>query len=89
MNDARPRSLRGDISWLEQSLQNGELLRQLRGVVEERPRLALGAAAGVGFLLGGLPRAALTAVLGVGTRMAGTWLQREFLGSANAQERQS
>jgi hypothetical protein len=83
------RTLRGDISWFEESLQNGDLVRRLRDVVEERPGLALGAAAGIGFVLGGLPRGALTVLLGVGTRMAGAFLQREFLGSANAQETRS
>jgi hypothetical protein len=91
MNDGngRAHTLRGDIAWLEESLHNGELLRRLRDVVDERPTLALGAAAGVGLVLGGLPRGALTVLLGVGTRMAGAWMQRQFLGSADAQERSS
>jgi hypothetical protein len=95
MNDqgGRARSLRDDITWLERSLHDGELVRKLRDVLDERPMLALGAAAGVGLVLGGLPRGALTVLLGVGTRvgtrMAGAWFQREFLESADAQERHS
>lgn len=91
MNDGngRSRSLRADIGWLEESLHNGELLQRLRDVVDERPKLALGAAAGIGLVLGGLPRGALTVLLGLGTRAAGAWLQREFLGSADAQETHS
>ena len=87
--DGGARTLRGDLSWLEQSLHNGDLVQKLRGVVDERPTLALGAAAGLGLVLGGLPRGAITVLLGFGTRMAGAWLQREFLGSADAQERHS
>jgi hypothetical protein len=91
MNDGngRARTLRGDVSWLEEGLENGDLVRRLREVIEARPGLALGAAAGIGFVLGGLPRGALTVLLGVGTRMAGAYMQREFLGSANAQEKSS
>jgi hypothetical protein len=87
--NGRARSLRGDLGWLEQSLHNGELVRKLRDVVDEKPTLALGAAAGLGLVLGGLPRGALTVLLGFGTRMAGAWLKREFLESADAQERHS
>jgi hypothetical protein len=91
--DGQARSLRADIAWLEESFRNGELVRRLRHVVEEKPTLALGAAAGLGLVLGGLPRGALTVLLGLGTRfgtrMAGAWLQREFLGSADAQETHS
>jgi hypothetical protein len=88
-DDGRARSLREDIAWLEESFRNGDLARRLRDVVDERPGLALGAAAGIGLVLGGLPRGAITVLLGVGTRMAGAWLQREFLGSADAQETRS
>lgn len=88
-DDGRTRTLRGDIAWLEESLHNGDLVQRLRDVVDERPGLALGAAAGLGLVLGGLPRGALTVLLGVGTRMAGAWIQREFLGSAEAQETHS
>jgi len=86
---ARARSLLGDLSQVEESLEAAarEFHRKLRDTVEDQPVLAVGAAAGVGFLLGGgLPRGALTLLLGVGTRLAGAWLQREFLERADAQE---
>jgi hypothetical protein len=63
------------------------LRRTLRDTVDEQPALALGAAAGIGFLLGGgLSRGALTVLFGIGTRMAGAWLEQEFLERADAQE---
>ena len=86
---ARARSLLGDLSQFEEALETAarDLHQKLRETVEGQPVLAVGAAAGVGFLLGGgLPRGALTLLLGVGTRMAGAWLQREFLERADAQE---
>ena len=86
---ARARSLLGDLSQFEEALETAarDLQQKLRDTVEDQPALAVGAAAGVGFLLGGgLSRGALTLLLGVGTRMAGAWLQREFLESADAQE---
>lgn len=86
---ARVRSLHGDLSNLEESLEAAtkDLRQKLRDTVDEQPVLAVGAAAGIGFLLGGgLSRGALTLLLGVGTRMAGAWLQREFLERADAQE---
>jgi hypothetical protein len=76
--NARARSLPADLARLEETL---------RDTVAEQPALALGAAVGIGFLLGGgLSRGALTVLLGVGTRMAGAWLQQEFLERADAQE---
>lgn len=51
----------------------------LRETVSEQPVLAVGAAAGLGFLLGGGMRSsAITVLLGVGARMAGAYLEREF-----------
>jgi len=88
---ARARSLLGDLSEFEEGLEAAvrDLHQKLRDTVEEQPVLAVGAAAGVGFLLGGgLPRGALTLLLGVGTRVAGAWLQREFLERADAQEKE-
>jgi hypothetical protein len=86
----RVRTLRADLSRFQGSLGDaaGDVDRRLREAVSEQPVLAIGAAAGIGFLLGGgLSRGALTLLLGVGTRMAGAWLQREFLESApNAPE---
>jgi hypothetical protein len=87
---ARARSLHGDLSNLEESLEAAtkDLRQKLRDTVDEQPVLAVGAAAGIGFLLGGgVSRGALTLLLGVGTRMAGAWLQREFLERADAQEK--
>jgi hypothetical protein len=86
---ARARSLLGDLSQFEEALETAarDLQQKLRDTVEDQPALAVGAAAGIGFLLGGgLSRGALTLLLGVGTRMAGAWLQREFLEGADAQE---
>lgn len=85
----RLRTLRTDLSRFQETLGGaaGDVDRRLRDVVSEQPLLAIGAAAGVGFLLGGgLNRGALTLLLGVGTRMAGAWFQREFLEGADAQE---
>lgn len=87
--DARARSLLGDLSEFEETLEAAarDLHQKVRETVEDQPVVALGAAAGVGFLLGGgLSRGAITLILGVGTRMAGAWLQREFLERADAQE---
>jgi len=85
----RPHTLRTDLSRFQETLgcAADDVDRMLREAVSEQPVLAIGAAAGIGFLLGGgLPRSALTLLLGVGTRMAGEWFQREFLQSADAQE---
>jgi hypothetical protein len=76
--DRQPHNLSGDLARLEETL---------REVVADAPVLTLGAAAGIGFLLGGgLPRGALTLLLGFGARMAGAWVEQEFLGRAHAQE---
>ena len=65
----------------------GQADRILRDTVSAAPLLTVGAVAGLGFLIGGgLPRGALTLVLGVGARMAGTWLQHEFLERPDTQE---
>jgi hypothetical protein len=48
----------------------------LRDTVSEQPLLAMGAAAGIGFFLGGgLTRGAVTLLLGAGARLAGEWFQ--------------
>jgi hypothetical protein len=61
--------------------------RILRDTVSTTPLLAVGAAAGLGFLIGGgLPRGSLGLFVGVGARMAGAWLQREFLENPDTQE---
>jgi hypothetical protein len=79
MSEAPPaRSLGADLEWLEEGL---------RELVREQPVLTVGAAAGLGFLLGGgPPRGVVTLLLGIGARMAGAWLEQEFLERADAQE---
>ena len=53
--------------------------RLLHASIDARPLTTLGVAAGVGFVLGvGLPRGALTMLLGVGVRFAGSWLRQEI-----------
>ena len=82
-------SLQADLLRLRESVENaaGEADQKRRDAVLAQPLLAVGAAAGLGFLLGGgLPRRALTLLLGVGARMAGAWLQQEFLEPADTQE---
>jgi hypothetical protein len=92
MNDTAEqaaRTLQSDLARLQESLGSvaREADRRLRDLVAERPLLAVGAAAGIGFILGrGLPRGTGTLLLGAGTRLAGTWLQQEFLQRAHAQE---
>lgn len=55
--------------------------------VSAAPLVAVGTAAAFGFLIGGgVPRSALAMFLGVGARMAGSWLQREFLERTDPQE---
>lgn len=88
----RPHSLGADLMRLQERLEHtaGEADRALRDAVSAQPLLAVGAAAGLGFLLGGgLPRGALTVLLAVGTRLAGAWLQQEFLESPDTQENES
>jgi hypothetical protein len=93
-NDARQQAhtLQEDLLRLQESAESaaGEADRKLRDAVAAQPLLAIGAAAGLGFLLGGgLPRGALTLLLGVGARKAGAWLQQEFLEPADTQESES
>lgn len=53
--------------------------RLLHASVRAHPLGTLGIAAGVGFVLGiGLPRGAVTMLLGVGARFAGSWLRQEI-----------
>ena len=85
-------TLRADFLRLQESVESaaGEADRKLCDAVAAQPLLAVGAAAGLGFLLGGgLPRGALTLLLGVGARMASAWLQQEFLEPADTQESES
>ena len=78
---ADPRSLHGDLERLQARFGSvaGELDRSLRVAIEAQPLLAVGAAAGVGFLLGGgLTRGAATLLLGAGARMVGAWLDEQI-----------
>jgi hypothetical protein len=86
------RTLQADLLRLQESFEHtaGEADRKLRGAVDAQPLLAVGAAAGLGFLLGGgLPRGAVTVLLGVGARLAGAWLQQEFLEPPYEEENES
>lgn len=83
------RTAQADLLRLQASVENAasQADRILRDTVSAAPLLAVGAAAGLGFLVGGgLPRGALTVILGVGARMAGAWLQQEFLEHPDTQE---
>jgi hypothetical protein len=84
--------LAADLMRLQERLEQaaGTADRTLGDAVSARPLLAVGAAAGLGFLLGGgLPRAAVTVLLGVGVRLAGAWLQQELFESPDTQEEPS
>ncbi|MBK7951816.1 MAG: hypothetical protein IPK00_24395 [Deltaproteobacteria bacterium] len=88
----RRRSLRSDLHRI--SGQAGDLSARadaaLHEIVRSDPALAIGAAAGLGFLLGGgVPRGAVTVLLGVGTRMAGSWLQDLVLETLQDKEQES
>lgn len=86
------RTLQADLLRLQESFEQtaGEADRKLRSAVDAQPLLAVGAAAGLGFLLGGgLPRGAVTVLLGIGARMAGAWLQQEFLEPSYEEENES
>ena len=83
---AHPRS-QGDLERLQARLERtaGAADRRLRGAVSAQPLIAVAAAAGVGFVLGaGLPRGAVSVLLGVGARLAGAWLQQEFVEAQGA-----
>lgn len=61
--------------------------RFIRDIVSSAPVVAVGTAAALGFLVGGgIPRSAVTTFLAVGARMAGSWLEREFLERNHPQE---
>lgn len=61
--------------------------RFVRAVVVAEPVLAIGAAAGLGFLIGGgASRARLQDLARVGGRMVGAWLVKEFLERSPTQE---
>jgi hypothetical protein len=79
------RSLQGDLARLGSA--TADVDRTLRHAVSAQPLLAVGAAAGIGFLLGGgLSRGAATLLLGVGARIAGAWLDEQVRERAHAQE---
>jgi hypothetical protein len=90
--NSRPRTLSSDLLRFQETFEHsaGEADRLLRGAVSAQPLLTVGAAAGLGMLLGGgLPRGAITVMLGVGARMAGAWLQRELLQTSDEQENET
>lgn len=83
-SSASGRSLRGDLQWITDGA--GDLSARadtaLRELVRSDPGLAIGAAAGLGFLVGGgIPRGAVTVLLGIGARMGGEWLKELVLES--------
>jgi len=83
------RTLHADLAHLQEAVEDaaGDVDRKLRDAVSAQPLLAVGVAAGIGFLLGGgLSRGAASLLLGAGARLAGAWLQQEFLERADAQE---
>jgi hypothetical protein len=92
MNDHAPsdaRSLDADLARLQASVQEvaGQLDRALCETVKAAPLVAVGTAAAFGFLVGGgVTRNALGMFLGIGARMAGSWLQAEFLDRTEPQE---
>ena len=76
--EQQTRSLSADFSRIEETL---------RDAVDEQPVLTVGAAAAIGFLLGGgFSRGGHTVLLGIGARMGTAWFEREFLEGADAQE---
>lgn len=86
------RSLRGDLRWISDGA--GDLSSRadtaLRDLVRTDPGLAIGAAAGLGFLIGGgIPRGAVTVLLGIGVRMGGEWLQELFLETIQDKEQET
>jgi hypothetical protein len=85
----RRRTLQGDLHRLQERFGQSaaEADRMLRDAASAQPLLTVGAAAGLGFVLGGgLSGGAVTVLLGVGARLAGTWLQQEFLESPHPEE---
>lgn len=88
----RGRSLRSDLRWISGGA--GDLSARadtaLREIVRTDPGLAIGVAAGLGFLMGGgVPRGAVTVLLGVGARMGGAWLQDLFLETLQDKEQET
>ena len=82
VGNGNARSLRGDLRRISEGA--GDLSARadsaLREVVRTDAGLAIGAAAGLGFLIGGgIPRGAVTVLLGFGARMGSAWLQDLFL----------
>lgn len=83
------RTLESDLHRLQASAEDvaGQVDRMLQHTVSSVPLLAVGAAAGVGFILGGgLPRGALGVLFGIGARMASAWVEQEFLERPDNQE---
>jgi hypothetical protein len=80
--DRRQRTLESDLQKLRVVAHEAEAL--LRETIARAPYLTTAAAGGIGFLLGGgLPRGAVTLLLGAGARagarLATAWLSQEIL----------
>lgn len=61
--------------------------RFVHDAVAAEPLVAVGAAAGLGFLIGGgASHASIKGLAGVGVRMLGAWLAKEFLERPPTQE---
>jgi hypothetical protein len=66
------RTLRSDLEWLCERAETAgrEAEQKIESTVRQEPFLAVGAALGLGFLLGGgVQRSTWTVLLGVGSRM--------------------
>ncbi len=90
--ERRTHSLRSDLRRISRGA--GDLSARadtaLREIARTDPGLVLGAAAGLGFLMGGgLPRGAITVLLGIGTRMGGAWLQDLVLEAIHDKEQET
>jgi len=86
MTDAKSasdaRTLEADLRRLQAGAADakGQVDRLLHRTVSSAPLLAVGAAAGLGFILGGgLPRGAIGVLFGIGARMTSAWVEQQFL----------
>ena len=83
------RTLEADLRRLQASATDAteQVDRLLHQTVSSAPLLAVGAAAGLGFILGGgLPRGAVGVLFGIGARMASAWVEQQFLEQTDNQE---
>jgi hypothetical protein len=82
-------SLEGDLSQLKANATRAaaKIDRCVQDAVAAEPIVAVGAAAGLGFLIGGgVSRASIKGLAGIGARMVGAWLAKEFLERPPTQE---